>query len=74
VTLGGLLGGVTNGILRKTLPAELAQLNPSISKAALFDNAGALGVTVEISATVPASSLTQLLQVLAGGSQKLPQH
>jgi hypothetical protein len=72
VTLGGQLGGVTNGILQiagvnlndqlKTaldgivnpgllkgaLPADLTQLDPVVTKAVLFSNAGALAASVEL--------------------------
>jgi hypothetical protein len=56
-------------MLRQTLPADLLQLNPVISRAELLSNSGPLAMYVEMGATLDGRALGLLVQALWSGGQ-----
>jgi hypothetical protein len=60
---------ISADMLRRSLPAEVLRLNPSIQKAALFNNRGTLAASIEMTANVTGSNLTELLQLLIAGKK-----
>lgn len=56
-------------LLKQTLPADLLQLDPAITRAELLSNSGALAMYVEMRATLDGRALGLLIQALWGGGQ-----
>jgi hypothetical protein len=58
---------ITPDLLKQTLPADLLQLDPAITRAELLSNSGALAMYVEMRATLDGRALGLLIQALWGG-------
>jgi hypothetical protein len=58
---------ITPDLLQQTLPADLLQLDPAITRAELLSNSGALAMYVEMRASLDGRALGLLIQSLWGG-------
>lgn len=64
-----LNGFLSPELLRQTLPNDLLQLNPNITRAELMSNSGALSLYVEMSASFDGSAVGRLIRTLFVGGQ-----
>jgi hypothetical protein len=61
-------GAIRPDLLRQILPADLLALNPTLTRAQLLDNHGALALYAELTALADLAMLSEFLtQILEGG-------
>ena len=61
-------GAIRPDLLRQTLPTDLLELNPTITRAQLLDNQGALALYAELTALADLAAISEFLtKVLEGG-------
>jgi hypothetical protein len=66
VAKNALDGLINPNLLQQTLPANLLQLNPVLSRAELTSNSGALALYAEMSASIDGAQLIDLLRKIFG--------